>query len=408
MPAWTGRVVAITLMIVAGAAACVARAQQPAQTVTVYSSLPLSGQTHRQAQAIVRGARLALDEAGGAAGGQPVRYVSLDDATKKAGELTPERTASDARRAVEDPSALAYIGEFNSGATAVSLPIVNEGGLPQISPANTAIGLTRGGPGTAPGEPDKYYPTGRRQYFRLTPNDRVQGAALAAAMRHRGCRRVAVLTDGDLYGTGIGASTQRTASRLGLRVVFTAKIRQRRKSYARLAARVRRAGAGCVAFSGITPNGAVALFRSLSRVLPRARLFGPEGIGDSRFTDPRRGGVPARVGHRVLITVTVLSPSAYPPAGQDFFRRYAARYADPRPDPYAVYGYEAMRLVLDAVTAVGPNRQAVIRRLRTMPTRAGALGTYRFDRFGDTTLRTVGLYRIRAGAPAYAGAVAAP
>ena len=52
--------------------------------------------------------------------------------------------ALNVRRAAQDESAIAYIGDFNSGASAISIPILNEVPLPQISPSNTAIGLTRG------------------------------------------------------------------------------------------------------------------------------------------------------------------------------------------------------------------------------------------------------------------------
>ena len=153
----------------------------------------------------------------------------------------------------------------------------------------------------------------------------------------------------------------------------------------------------------ITANGAVGLFRALGRALPRARFFGSDGIAESGFTSR----VPRRVGRRMLLTVVTIAPSAYPPAGQDFYRRYSARFGDPNPDPYAIYGYEAMRLVLDAVSAAGPRRRAIIRTLHRMPNRAGVLGTYRFDRFGDTTLRTYGLYSIRGDELVYAGAVRA-
>src|SRR6185436_18467170 len=107
----------------------------------------------------------------------------LNDATKRAGSWTPERVAANARRVASDDGSLAIIGPFNSGAAAVMIPITNEAGVPVVSPSNTYVGLTRGGPGSEPGEPDKYYPSGERTYFRIMPNDRVQADALATAMR---------------------------------------------------------------------------------------------------------------------------------------------------------------------------------------------------------------------------------
>ncbi|NUT57028.1 MAG: branched-chain amino acid ABC transporter substrate-binding protein, partial [Thermoleophilia bacterium] len=247
-----------------------------------------------------------------------------------------------------------------------------------------------------------------RHFFRLAPNDRVQGGALAAAMRDRRCRRVALVDDGEVYGRAITIWTRRHALRLGLKVVARRTIDRRARGYRKLARQLRARRANCVAYGGITANNAVRLFRDLARGLPRARLFGSDGIAESGFSDPREGGVPAKVGRRVLVTVGTLAPFAYPAQGQDFFRRYSERYGEPNPDPYAIYGYEAMRLVLEAVAAVGPNRQAIIEWLRDMPARAGAVGTYRFDRYGDTTLRSYGVYRVRQGALWWAGAVEAP
>ena len=385
-----------------------APAQPSQQQATVYSSMPLQGASRPQSLAVVQGARLALEEAGGRAGGHPVRYISLDNSTARAGTWTPENTAASARRAAQDEATVAYIGEFNSGASAISIPILNEVPIAQISPSNTAVGLTRDGPAADLGEPLKYYPTQRRHYFRITPNDRVQAAALAAAMRDRGCRRVAILNDGEVFGGGMGVLVRRNARRLGLRVVHTSQIQVRARRHRGPARRVKRSGARCVAYTGITANGAVRLFRDLARAMPRARLFGTDGIAESGFADPREGGVPARVGRRVVMTVATLSPDAMPEAGRAMLQRYSARYGEQFPDPYAVQGYEAMRLVLDAVAAVGPRRRAVIRWLHDVRNRQSVLGTYSFDRFGDTTLRDYGLYRIRAGELQWAGAVRAP
>jgi branched-chain amino acid transport system substrate-binding protein len=409
-----GTRIAAALLVLLGALTLAAARQAPApaemaqQQVTVYSSLPLQGSGRPQSLAVVQGARLALEEAGGSAGAHPVRYIPLDSATARARTWTPELTSRNARRAAMDPSSIAYIGEFNSSATAISIPILNETRIAQLSPSNTAIGLTRNGPGADFGEPTKYYPTGVRHYFRLLPNDRVQAAALAGAMRERGCRRIAILNDGEVFGAGMGVLVRRNVRRLGLRVVHTSRIRVRARSHRGLAWRVRRSRAGCVAYTGITANGAVRLFRNLARAMPQARFFGTDGIAESGFADPREGGVPARVGRRVVVTVATLSPDAMPEPGRAMLQRYSTRYGDPSPDPYAVQGYEAMRLVLDAVAAVGPRRDPVIRWLHGMRNRQSVLGTYSFDRFGDTTLRDYGLYRIRGGALQWAGAIRAP
>lgn len=351
--------------------------------MTVYSSLPLSGGPDLQhARAIVQGAVLAHEEAGGEAR-TGVDYESLTDGSRRG--WTPERTQQNAFKAAGDVDAVAYIGDYNSGASAISIPILNDAGIPQISPTNTYPGLTHGVPGTQPGEPDKYYPSGIRTYARIAPTDRVQGGALATAMRDRGCRRVATINDGELYGQSVAAATRRNARRLGLDIVLSEKLRASEPPFRAVARRVRHTHADCVVFAGVAQNGAASLLRALRHV----KRFAADGVVSRAFM--RRP-----IARRVLVTTFTLPPSALPPEGQGFFRRYSARWNDPTPDPYAVYGYESMRLVLDAVAAVGPDRDAIVRWLHhSVRDRPSPFGPYSIDRFGDTSVRTFGLYRIR-------------
>ena len=145
-------------------------------TLTIYSSFPLQGTSRPQSEAMVNGITLAIEEARGRAGKFKVKYVSLDDSTAAAGKWEPGQVSDNARQAVQDDSAIAYIGESNSGATAISMPITNDGGLLQISPSSTYVGLTRSD-GAAPGEPDKYYPSGQRTFGRVMPPDHVDAQA---------------------------------------------------------------------------------------------------------------------------------------------------------------------------------------------------------------------------------------
>jgi len=349
----------IAAFLIAGAFPATASAQQ----ATVYSSLPLSGASRVQTKAVNDGARQALKEAG-----NPVRFVTLNSATKRAGSWTPERTARNAVKAATDDSTVAYIGEFNSGASKVSVPILSEVGIPQVSPANTYNGLTTSGPGTEPGEPAKYYPTGKRTLFRIVPNDHVQAAALVTAMRDRGCTALAFVHDGEVYGRGMNADAVATAARFGLPVVANRRI----SGGAPRA--IRRAKADCMAYTGITANGAVRLFRSSA--LRKLKLFGSDGVAETGFVTR----LPYSVGRRTLVAVATLPPSQY-------------GIKDNR-DPYWVYGYEAMKLILDGLAASGGTRAGLLAWLPTVQNRQSVLGTYGFDANGDTTLRTYGLYAV--------------
>ena len=373
------------VVLVAGLPGAAAHAAEPP---TVYSSTPLTGSFRDSSLAAVRGMQLALREQGSAVG--TVQLVSLDSGNRRSQSWDPRLTARNARRAAGDPTAVAYIGELNSAASAISLPILNRAGIAQISPSNTAIGLTRAGPGAGPGEPGRYYPTGRRHFVRLLPNDRVQGAALAALMGRRRCRRVAVIDDAEVVGSGLGYWTRRSSGAHHLRVVFGASLRAGGRNSRRLAGRAAKSRAECAAYSGLGTSGAARLFEHLARALPGVDLFASDWLTEGDFL----ARIPARVARRVLMTTSILPPSAYPSGGRQFFRRYRREYRDPFPNGYAIYGFEAMRLALDAVRTAGADRSSVIDWLTELRDRSSVLGTYGFDHYGDTTRRAFAAYRL--------------
>ncbi len=369
-----------------------------ASSVTVYSSLPLQGASRPQTTALVDGIKLAMQEAGNKAGDISVKYVSLDDSTAQAGTWTPEATSANARKAAQDDSTAVYLGEFNSGATAVALPILNEAGVPQISPANTAVGLTTNEPGADKGEPEKYYPAGTRTYSRIVPKDTIQGAALVTLMKQDGCTKVAMTNDKEVYGAGLGRNVEISAKEQGLTITSNDPIDKNAANYRSLAQKAKGAGADCFLYTGITANNAVQLYKDFSAALPNAKLYGPDGVAESGFSDPKEGGIPASVAKKTKVTVATLSPDEYPPEGQKFFKDFEAKYGDKTPDPYAIYGYESAQLALDAIKRSGTgSKEDVLKAIFSTKDRKSVLGTYSIDKNGDTTITDYGVYDIEGG-----------
>jgi len=368
-----------------------------AKSVTIYSSYPLQGAGRAQSEAAVNGAKLALEQAGGKAGDISVKYVPLDDATAQAANWTPEQVSANARKAAQDKSTALYLGEFNSGGSAVSIPILNEAGIAQISPSNTAVGLTTNEPGATPGEPDKYYPTGKRTYARIVPKDTIQGAALATLMKSDGCTKVQLLNDKEVYGAGLANNIQSAAKAQGMTITSNEAIDKNAANYRSLAQKAKSAGADCMVFSGITANNAAQVFKDFAAALPNAKLYGPDGVADTTFASTK-DGIPAEVANRTKVTIATLSPDQYPPQGQEFFKSYTQKYGEANPDPYAIYGYEAMELALDAIKRSKTGEKAdVVKALFSTKDRKSVLGTYSIDANGDTSLTDYGVYAIKDG-----------
>ena len=377
-------------------------------TADVYSSLPLQGASKDQTAAMVQGIRLALDQAGGKAGSTTVNYQSLDDSTAQAGNWDPGQTAQNARKVAQDSKAVYYIGEFNSGASAISIPILNQAGIPQVSPANTYVGLTTNEPGSAKGEPDKYYPTGKRTYLRIVPRDTIQAAALLTRMKSDGCKKVALANDKDTYGQGLAKLIELQAPKAGVTLTKDIGIDKTASNFRSVAADFKAQGADCFLFGGVTANGAVQLYKDVGAALPNAKLYGPDGVCESGFTNPAKKGIPATLGKRFVCSVATLDLNSYP-GGKEFISAFKAKYGNSNPDPYAIYGYEAMKLGLDTIKGLGDkgtDKSAVLDALFATKDRQSALGTYSFDQNGDTTLTDYGIYKVGSdGNPTFETAV---
>jgi branched-chain amino acid transport system substrate-binding protein len=366
------------------------------KTVDIYSSLPLQGAATAQTDPMVNGMKLALSEAGGKAGSFTVNYQSLDDSTAAAGKWDPGQTAADARKVAADPKAVYYMGEFNSGASEVSIPILNQAGIPMVSPANTYVGLTTNLPGSAPGEPQKYYPTGKRNYLRIVPIDSIQAAADLIAMKQAGCTKVAVANDKEAYGAGLATLLGLEKGFYGVTITSNTGIDPTAPNFRSYASTIQGQGADCFFFSGIVSNGAVQITKDVHAALPKAKMFSPDGACTSSYTSQKAGGVPASLDPLMQCTVATQNLAAYP-GGKQFLAAYKAKFGSAQPDPYAIYGYEAMKLGLDTITklgAQGDSKSAVLSALFATTSRSSVLGNYGFNKNGDTTLKSYGLYKV--------------
>jgi branched-chain amino acid transport system substrate-binding protein len=370
----------------------------PGDTLTIYSSLPLQGPHAGKARAIVNGQKLALKQAGGKVGAFKVNYASRDDAT--AGESdrvgwSPGRTADNASKAAQDSRTIAYLGEFDSGATAVSLPITNEAAFAQVSPAASAVGLTKLVPGADKGEPDKYYPSGERTFARVVPADDVQASASASWAKGQGARRVFLIDDKSVDGQGLVAQFRVAAERLGgLEIVGRKGMDPLADDYEELAREVAERSPDHVYFGGSVESNARRLWRDLAAELPRAALMGSAGLLSEEFY-----GDLGRAERRTFLTSAAQDPRQLPAEGKRFVREYRREFGE-RPDPYAAYGHAAMSLLLDAIRRAGDSanrRDELVRRVLDTNDFRSVVGTFSIDDNGDTSLEKVAGYTIRDG-----------
>jgi branched-chain amino acid transport system substrate-binding protein len=353
---------------------------------------------------VLGGVELALDRAHRRVGRYRIDVRVLNDATVQSKGWDPGQTSANARRAAADHNTIGYIGEVDSGASAVSIPLLNRAGIPQISPTSTAVGLTTNGPGASPGEPEKYYPTLRRTFVRVVPDDAVQAAVQMRAQLEAGCRRVVVLDDGGVDGRDAALSFAAVARRSAVRVIATDQYSLGANTRA-VAASVAASKADCVLITGLHDRAAAQLSERIAAVAPGVLLFGWSGLDVPAYTNPVDGGLAPWVAPDLVLTDPGIAVSQYPRSGRRFEAAYARRYGSPPPS--AIYGYEAMSLLLDAIARatrgghLPVDRSTVLAALRHTQDRHSVLGTYSIDSDGDTTLDRYGVYRVTNGRPAF-------
>ncbi len=327
-----------------------------------------------------------------------------DEVAASGDDADPAKCRRNARAFARNRSVIAVHGPLFSGCAREMAPILNRargGPLPQVVAGPTYLGLTRAGPGVARGEPRRYFPTGQRSLIRIVPPDDAQGAAAALFAERQGARRAFVLNDDEPYGFGVAEAFRLAAGPSGLRVVGTGQWDPKAHDYQRLAKRVRRAGADAVYLGGYVFNNGPRLIKDLREALgPEAEILGPDGFNQLA---PIVEGAGAAA-ESFSPTIAVLPPRELPAEGREFAAEFERRFSA-RPCCFSVHTADAARMILDAIADSDGTRTQVLERLLEARVDDGYVGDFEIDRYGDTTLNKIGVYRIEGGRLRYQTAI---
>ena len=404
--------VLISLVIAASMllAACGGGAGGGGKTLKIISDEPMTGASLTQTQTIVNAEQLRLAEANNqACGGKyKIAFEAWDDASAALGKWDPAVETANANKAAADKSIIAYLGTFNSGAAKLSIPILNQANLVMVSPANTYGGLTTTVGADVPGgEPGKYYPTGVRNYARVVTNDNVQGLVDANFMFNKlGVKAVYVLNDNELYGQGVANVFADTAKKLGMTVLGNEPIDPKAADYKALMTKISTSNNGNppdgIFVGMVIDNNAAQVLKDKVAIMgdnTKVKFMGPDGIQTQAMID----GAGASVAEGIYASVAGLAfPDALTAAGKKFVSDYEAKYGN-LTEPYSIYGYEDINVVLagiESVCAAGgdpTDRATVTKAVMATKDFNGVLGTWSFDANGDTTLTDMTVYQSKGG-----------
>jgi branched-chain amino acid transport system substrate-binding protein len=367
----------------------------------VAADLPLLGDNRLSARQMAQAMTYELRRRGFRAGRFRIAFQVCNDALPTTGIFDPGMCAANGRAFGRNPDVVAVIGSYNSGCTQTMLPELNRARpspVPMISAVNSYVDLTRSGPHVElPGQLGKFYPTGRRNFVRVFPQDDLQGAALARFAHDRGRRRAVVVDDGyPGYSILVADAFARAARRLRLGVVGRERIDGLQGPRMRhLVERIARRRPDAILVStGFLSRDAARLVRRLrTRFGDAVDVLGPDGLGPPGGL--AQAGGPAV--HGTFLSVQGLPIDRLPPDG----RRFAAGFARTQPgaeiESFSVYAAQAADTLLDAVARSDGTRRSVNDQLFRTDTPGGVIGPVRFNRDGDVEQSTELIVRVTGG-----------
>jgi len=353
----------------------------------IASDLPLQGASRTQTLQINEAIRKVLADREYKAGDYNIGFQACDDATAQAGKWDSGKCSQNANAYAANDKVIGVIGTFNSGCAAIIIPVLNQapdGGIAMMSPANTYPCLTVNLPGGCDAtEPDKYYPSGERNYARVAPADDYQGAAVAEFMKGKGVTKLYVLNDKEAYGLGVATTTRKAAEHLGIEVVGFEAWDPKAASYESLFKKVEASGADAVFLGGlIDENGAQVIKDKVAVLGPNdgdVGLYAPDGFTTQQtITDAG----PASKG--MFMSVAGVPIDEFSGTAQEFAESFEADYLNgARIDPYAIYGAQGAQIMLDAIENSDGTRSDVIAKMFATEVTDGLLGSFSFNENGD-------------------------
>ncbi len=351
----------------------------------IVSDLPLQGASRTQTVQINDAIRFELKQSGYKAGDYKIGFQACDDSTAQAGKWDSGKCSQNANAYAGNDKVIGIIGTFNSGCAAIIIPVVNQapnGGIAMVSPANTYVCLTQGGPGCDKTEPAKYYPSGTRNYVRVVANDGYQGAADAIFTQRLGAKKVYVLNDKEAYGLGVATNYENAAKSLGLQIAGFDAYDPKASSYQALFKKVQATGADAVFIGGLICENGAQLIKDKVAVLgdnDKVKLITPDGFATQQTLDDA-----GTASNGMFMSIAGQPINKFQGTAREWATNFSKEYLNGKPiDPYAIYGGESATVLLDAIKNSDGSRSDVIKQLFATDVKNGLLGSFKFNANGD-------------------------
>jgi branched-chain amino acid transport system substrate-binding protein len=329
------------------------------KTVVVGVDLPFQGASADASNATFNAMQLYLDTVTNKAGAYTVTLKKYDDSTAAAGAWAASQCASNATAHVQNADELAVMGTYNSGCAQIEIPVLEQAPQPMlmVSDANTYPGLTKA---WDTGEPGKYYPKTVRNYARVVTTDDYQGAAAAQfAKQYLKVTKCYVLNDNQTYGQGVAKAFVTEAKKQGLTILGNEAWDAKASNYTAVFNKIKTLNPDCIYIAGIFDNNGGQLVKDKVAVLgdnTTVKMLGPDGFTGYPDLDKLPQAQGMYLTFAGLATEQLLKITG---PGQTLLTAYKAKYGSYPSTNYALYGVQALQVIMKAIAGSDGTRQSV-------------------------------------------------
>ncbi|MDX6593534.1 MAG: branched-chain amino acid transport system substrate-binding protein [Gaiellales bacterium] len=352
---------------------------------TIVSDLPLQGSSSHQTKQMNQAIQLVLEQHNWKAGAHTLQFQPCDDSTAQLGSWDSATCSANANAYAQTQSVVGIIGTFNSGCAQLITPVANQapgGPIAMVSPANTWPGLTQK-TAADPAEPDKYYPSGTRNYARVIPADNFQGPALAQLAQELGVKSVYIINDKQAYGLGVANYFESAAEKVGITVLGNEGYNTKTgTNYQALFQKIKAKNPDAVMVGGLICENGGQLIKDKVAVLGAnsdVKLLLPDGFTTQSTIDD--AGAAAEGAYMSVGGVPVEQLSG---AGATFITEFQKKYSPDAIDPYTPYAAAAAEVMLKAIEASDGSRGDISAKLFGLQMTGTVLGDFAIDPNGDT------------------------
>jgi branched-chain amino acid transport system substrate-binding protein len=352
----------------------------------IASDLPLIGGSRTQTIQMNQAITYVLSQQDWKAGKYKIAFQPCNDATAQLAKWDPTKCSANAHSYAGDSSLIGVVGTFNSGCAAIEIPVLNKapgGGLMLISPANTYGCLTEPCAGN---EPEKYYPSGTRNYARVAPSDPNQGAVDAKFLQGKGVKSVYILNDKEAYGLGVAKNFSGAAKALGMTVTGFSAYDPKAANFQATFTKIKNTNPDAVFIGGLIDENSGQLINDKVAVLGdnnKVKLMLPDGFTTDAVFQRSEGGTPNANG--AYFSVAGVGIDKYKGAALKFIDGFKTQLGGKPVDPYAILGAQAAQVLLDAIGRSDGSRTSVIDEVFKTKITDGLIGSFELNKNGDLT-----------------------